>query len=123
MASATNNVLCTKMVYKSSSTNFCWKELINQAIFERIYVVEEGEVDRADLAAPFSDLLDESFQEELKQATAEALAPETANRRGLSSADGWNDSTKGPERPARPNMSIDRNKGNWRPRLDSNQRP
>lgn len=72
------------------------RRLINQAIFERIYVVEDGEVERTDLVSPFCDLLDEAFQEELREATAELLAPETSNRRGLSSAGGWNKQAMAP---------------------------
>jgi site-specific DNA recombinase len=67
------------------------RRLINQAIFEKILITEDG-IQSAVLAEPFADLASEDFVTELEQAAQNLRGSKTANRRRLSSAGGWNES-------------------------------
>ena len=66
------------------------RRLMNQAIFDKILVDEDG-VHSSTLTQPFSDLCSEEFVTALQNATAEVRSPKTANRRRLSSTGGWNE--------------------------------
>jgi site-specific DNA recombinase len=66
------------------------RRIMNQVIFERLLVTDDGIKD-ATFAQPFADLLDESFRDELEQATHELRSRKTTNRRRLSSTGGWNE--------------------------------
>jgi site-specific DNA recombinase len=67
-----------------------YRRIMNQAIFTKILVSEEG-VQGSILAQPFADLCADEFVEELERATEELREPKKANRRRLSSAGGWNE--------------------------------
>jgi hypothetical protein len=68
---------------------------INQAILEKILITEDG-IQGSVLAQPFADLASEEFVTELEQAALELRGAKTANRRRLSSAGGWNETTMAP---------------------------
>lgn len=52
--------------------------MMNQAIFRRLLITEDG-VQEAELEIPFADLLADGFATDLQAATAALLAPQTPN--------------------------------------------
>jgi hypothetical protein len=84
--------VATNAAHKYRAADPLERRMMNQAIFKKLLVSEDG-IEAAIYETPFADLLAEDFAKDLEHATADALAPETANPGQLSAGRGWNETT------------------------------